>query len=294
MNVIVAGVPFWRETKATWESIGNALPYVRTSYGGPLDTDPQKQIPEIEALLAKGVSGLVITPPDEGSLENVINQATGQGVGVVTYLVDSPNSRRLTYIASELEAASEKVAAAVGQSHGFRGGVIISYAQAGNSEQEARARGFRQAIERHPELHLVATVEDNYDESTGAQRLRPLLEKHPDVRYIFGCNSRSAVGAVTALRESGREAGSVIVTGWDYDEDVLNFIKSGWVETTVAQRSAFMTQLAFAILQAHRNGFLYPRTIGLAQNGESPLPSEIIVPVTLVDASNADAFMPTR
>lgn len=44
MNVVVSGVPFWRDTRSTWQAIDQARPDVVTTYGGPLETDAQEQI----------------------------------------------------------------------------------------------------------------------------------------------------------------------------------------------------------------------------------------------------------
>jgi ABC-type sugar transport system substrate-binding protein len=110
---------------------------------------------------------------------------------------------------------------------GHAGKVIIVYAQAGNSEQEARRRGFEELIGRYPALQLVGVVEDNYDEQKGAPQIKSLLIKYPDVKFIFGAHSRAAVGAVSALRELGYKPGQVSVSGSDTDQDVLDLIKAG-------------------------------------------------------------------
>src|SRR3954453_6493369 len=54
MNVLVSGVPFFNDTQDTWRAMGAGL-NVKTVYGGPLDTDAQKQIQQIEALIAQHI-----------------------------------------------------------------------------------------------------------------------------------------------------------------------------------------------------------------------------------------------
>src|ERR1044071_6200325 len=74
MNVLVSGVPFFNDTQATWRAMGKGL-NVKTVYGGPLDTDAQKQIAQIESLIAQKVDGLVVAPTDSAALAPVINKA---------------------------------------------------------------------------------------------------------------------------------------------------------------------------------------------------------------------------
>jgi ribose transport system substrate-binding protein len=292
MNVVVSGVPFWTDTRAAWTAIDEGRPDVRTVYGGPTDTDAQKQIDEIEALISQKVSGIVVAPADSAALVPVIDRAVTQGIPVVTYLVDAPKSKRIAYIASELEDASLKVGKQVLQQTGGRSKAIIVYAEAGNEEQEARRRGFEMLTKQFPNLEIVGVIADKYSESVGAEQIRPLLTKHPDIQYIFGCNSRSAVGAVSALRELGFERGKVTVTGWDTDQDVLSLIAEGWVKASVAQNSTFMTQLSFSILEAQSGGWLYPKNRRFEENGVRPLPEKIIVPVQLVTQDNVRGYSP--
>jgi ribose transport system substrate-binding protein len=291
MNVLVSGVPFFSDTQATWSAMGAGL-NVKTVYGGPLDTDAQKQIQQIEALIAQKVDGLVIAPTDSAALAPVINSAVDRGIPVITYLNDVPASKRLAYVTSEREDASMKVGHLVIGADVRPSKAIIMYAQPGNDEQEARRRGFELLAKEKPNLKVVAVVSDKFDEAVGAAQLRPLLAKYPDVNYIFGCGSRSAVGAVSALKELNFKPGQVTVTGWDYDADVLNLISQGWVKVTAAQNTPFMTQIAFNILKARAGGWLYPTNRQFQENGVRPIPEKIVVQVDLVTESNLKGYYP--
>jgi len=292
MNVVVSGVPFWIDARATWTALGASHSGIKTVYGGPLKTNAQKQADEIDALLSQGISGLIIAPADSAGLAPAIDRAIAKNVPVVTFLVDSPTSKRLAYVGSEEADASEKVASYVASGLSASSKAIVLYAQAGNEEQEDRRSGFLKFSKQHPELFIVATLEDNYDESVAASQLRPLITKYQDVKYIFGCDSRSAVGAVTALKDLHVAPGTVTVTGWDEDKDVLDLISSGWVKASVAQNSSYMTMLAFSILDAQVGGYLYPSTRKFAENSIRPLPEKIIVPVQLVTKDNVQGYYP--
>ena len=141
-------------------------------------------------------------------------------------------------------------------------------------------------------MKLVGVVEDYFDENKGSEAIKPMLIHHPNVNYIFGTNSRSAIGAVSALRELGNHAGQVKVGGWDMDKDVLDLIQKGWVQGSVAQQSAFMTNIIFSILDAKKKGYLYPVDRSFQENGVSAAPDKIVIPVSLVTPENVKAFYP--
>jgi ribose transport system substrate-binding protein len=291
LTVLVSGVPFWNDTKATWAAVGKGE-HVVTSYGGPTDTDGAKQIQEIDALIAKKVDGIVVYPTDSMALVPEINKAVDAGIPVVTYLNDAPGSKRLTYVTSELEDASLKVGNEAVVDAKMPEEAIIMYSEPGNQEQEARKHGFELLVAKHPNLKIVAVVVDKFDETIGAQSLAPLLAKYPNVKYVFGCNSRSAVGAVTALKQAQIPAGKVTVTAWDADADILDLISKGWIKASVYQNSAYMTQLAFNILEAQVGGWMYPGNRRFEENSIRAVPEKIVVPVQLITQANVRGYYP--
>jgi ribose transport system substrate-binding protein len=285
MNVVVSGVPFWIEARNTWAKLPEKFPDIKTVFGGPLDTNTERQTEEMEALIAQKVSGIVIAPCDSKALTPVINKAVAAGIPVVTVLNDAPNSKRSSYITSELEASGEKIGDMMAAKAGNKGKVIVCYSQAWNEEQERRAKGIRTAITRNSNMKVVASIEDRFDENVGAEAIKTLLIQHKDVSVIAGCNSRSAIGAVIALKELGYKPGQVVVSGWDFDNDLLHLIKQGWVQGSVAQNSEFITFLAYSILQS--TDLQLPNIKGEHRF----FPHTIVVPTTIVTEKNYADFL---
>jgi len=291
MNVLVSTVPFFSDSRATWAAVGEAHGTV-TKFGGPVDTDAQKQIQEIESLIAQGVNGLVVAPTDSAALAPVINKAADRGIPVVTYLNDVPGSKRIAYVTSQWEEASLRVGAAVLKKGDGPKKAIIVYAEPGNLEQQGRRRGFEQLKADYPGLEIVAVVADKFDAAIATEQIRPLIAKYPDLAYIFGCGSRSAVGAVAALKEAGFKPGQITVTAWDYDEDTLRLIENGWVAVSAAQNTSYMTQLAYSIIEAASNDYLYPKNHPFKEHNVRALPEKLVIPVELVTKVNAAAYYP--
>jgi len=285
MNVVVAHVPFWTESRVMWQKLGEGVRHLRMRYGGPHSTDANEQITELEATLARGCNGLVLAPADASSIVPTIRKFLDADVPVITYLIDAPDAPRLTYITSELEQAGRRIAELAIAASARPGRVVISYAAAGNPEQEARARGIEQAIKAAPGYDVLLRVEDNYDEQRGEEVITAALAQHEDIVAIIGCNSRSAIGAIQALKSLDRSPGDVVVTGWDYDNDLIDLIEKGWIAGSVAQNSEFMTYLAYAILEGYQSG-----RIAAARgtpSGAAVPPTQITVPVELIDKNTA-------
>jgi DNA-binding LacI/PurR family transcriptional regulator len=80
-----------------------------------------------------------------------------------------------------------------------------------------RLAGYRTALlaARLP-VDEALVVRGDFSEASGLAGVRDLLERRPDVDAIFAANDLMAVGALRAIRESGRTVpGDVAVVGFD-------------------------------------------------------------------------------
>lgn len=105
---------------------------------------------------------------------------------------------------------------------------------AASSSQE-RTKGIEKAIAEFPNVTVVESQSANYDQDTAATKMANILQAHSDVDAVFCCNDLMAMGAITALKEQGKEVGGdngVIVTGIDGNVIALESIKNGELYAT--------------------------------------------------------------
>jgi len=299
MDVAISSMPFWIEPKQTWQRIGSAVPGVHTTFGGPADSDPSKQIEEMETLLSTRVNGIVVFSTDPNALVTTIDKAVEKGIPVVTVFADVPNSKRLAYVgANQVESAKAVARLTMAD---FQERVkpntkaLIAVGKIGAEDQDARRKGFEEEV--GSKMHLVTPVVDNYSPDTATEAIRAALNRNPDIKFIFGCDSQSAIGAISALKELGKKPGDVIVTGWDSESVVLHEIKAsdgglGWVHATAVLYSSYMVQTAFSLLEADHFGYLYPEAANTPTGLKIPAaPRTIEIPIRIVTAGNVDEFL---
>ena len=290
MNVIVSQVPFWTDSKQKMISLQNDL-NIKTIFGGPTDDNAQTQINEIQNLITQKVDGLIIYPTNSKTLLPIINKAVDSGIPVITMLADVPGSKRLMYITSELEEASKSVADYVFKTNKKEGKVIILMGSAGSEEQERRANGFKQAIASFSKMKVVDVIEDKFDASTGAKNLKASIIREGKIDYIFGCDSRSASAAKLALDELKYNKNKVVITGWDSDADMIQYIQKGDVYVSAVQQTSFITHIAVNTLLPYINGTIYPQNLDLKAHNVSPVPDKLVVPINLITQKTAPAYL---
>ena len=302
MNVAISSMPFWDEPRQTWQAIGRETPDLKTIFGGPPNADATRQIAEVESLLAQNLDGLIVFSTDPDSLVSTVDKAVARGIPVVTVFADLPKSKRIAYVGANQIESARAVAHLAMQDYPDRvkpsSKVLIVAGKVGAEDQDDRRAGFAEEI--GSKMTVLTPAVDDYTADKAAQVIRAAFAVHPDIKFILGCDSQSAVGAVAALKELGKKPGDVVVTAWDSDPAVLLQIKSdgehqGWVLATSVLYSSYMVETAFGLLEAAHFGYLYPTmSTGSTAPKVPAAPQTIYIPMRIITASNVDELMTTQ
>ena len=78
-----------------------------------------------------------------------------------------------------------------------------------------------------------------------------LLQAHPDVKAVFSQNDEMALGAIEAIKASGKD---IVVVGFDGNDDAVEAVKNGELAATVAQQPKEMGKLAMENAINHLKG----------------------------------------
>ena len=87
-----------------------------------------------------------------------------------------------------------------------------------------RVRGFKNEVTKLSGVQIVAE-QDAWLAEQAVKRVGDILTAHPDVNIVWGMNEGGTVGAVMAVKNSGK-AGKVVVFGTDTGEQLADFLLS--------------------------------------------------------------------
>ena len=100
MIQFVSWVEYWFPVYAAFKEAGNQLG-VKTIYTGTTEYDANKEVEVFDQVLAKKPKGILLSPITAEAFKEPIDRAVAQGVAVVTFASDSPESNRHGYITSD-------------------------------------------------------------------------------------------------------------------------------------------------------------------------------------------------
>lgn len=193
--------------------------------------DVTKQVSDVEDLLSKNISVLIINPVDSDAVSGVVQGAIDAGVKVIAVdrVVNGVDVD--CTIASDnvmgAEMATQYIVDTLGE------GIKVAELQGvpGASAAIDRGKGFHNVADA--KLEVVASQTANFDRTEGMTVMENMLQANPDIQAVFAANDEMALGAVEAIAGAGKD---IMVVGFDATDDAVAAINEGKMDATVAQQ----------------------------------------------------------
>jgi ribose transport system substrate-binding protein len=237
------------------------------------DNDELKQDKDMDTLLLKNVSAIVICPVNSMGVGAIIQKATAKNIPVFTADIAAKTGKVVAHIASDNymggQLAAERMSKLIGGS-----GKVAVVQQPGTESVMARVGGFVDTGKKSG-LTIVEPFLNGKDDTQESERAaNAAILKTPGLKGIFAANDNMAMGAKAAITASGK---NIVLIGYDAAPAAQQTIKAGgpW--------KADVIQYPYEI------GKITLQTIDKFLKGEIRAEEKtIIVPVKvgLVDATN--------
>ncbi len=214
---------------------------------------PDLQVPILEALVARGgFNFLIVVPTSNEALIAPLKKISDKGIPMITtdtflgngdYSKSSNFSFPLAYIGTDNELGGYEIGKRLAELIGNTGKVYMNTTNPDASSVTGRRDGFLRAMKEFPDIQVVG-IDYNLDVQETAQRqTAAVLQKHQDLKGIFGTNLFSAQGAYQAVENAGL-SGEVKIAAWDATPDLIQALKDSKVDLVLAQRPYQIGQLA--------------------------------------------------
>jgi ribose transport system substrate-binding protein len=169
---------------------------------------PEKQISDIEALMAKKVDGLVILATESAPITPVAEEAQGRGILIVN--VDRGFLKPVAdiFIEGDNKAFGKKSAEFMVEKLGGKGkakGDIIVLEGIPCTVNTDRVNAAMEVFKTEPGIKIVGQAAANWNRQKALEVTETLLTKNPRVTAIWASDDDMALGAEQALAEKGIE-----------------------------------------------------------------------------------------
>ena len=230
----VIGVSWSNFQEERWKTDEAAIKAAVEKAGGTYisadaQSSPAKQLTDIESLITKGATALIVLAQDADAIRPAVEKAANEGIPVVGYdrLIEIPSAFYITFDNKEvgrMQARAVYAAKPKGNYAFIKGSSTDPNADflfAGQMEvlKDAIAKGdIKNVGEAYTDQWLPANAQKNFEQI--------LTKNNNKVDAVVASNDGTAGGVVAALSAQGL-AGQVPVSGQDGDKAALNRVALG-------------------------------------------------------------------
>jgi inositol transport system substrate-binding protein len=209
------------------------------------DNDANRQLDQIQAFIARGVDGIVVSPKDASTVIPMIKAANRAGVPIVIYnRRPAPNDgQSVTVVADnfELTKATVSYLAEQARGQGKRRKAMILIGDLGDRNAIDRRDGFEAAVGEYQDvLEVVARVPTDWSQDKALAGVTNALQAHPDIDFIFTSSDFLLPSLVSALKNADKyhrtgDPRHVLLAGFDGDALAYQMLVEGYLDATGVQ-----------------------------------------------------------
>ena len=268
--------PFFVKMKEGAEAKAAELGMTLKSYAGKIDGDHEAQVAAIEACIADGAKGILITASDTKAIVDSVKAARDAGLLVIA--LDTPldpiDAADATFATDNFQAGlliGQWAKATMGDAAANAKIALLDLAISQPSVDVLRDQGFLQGFGvdlgdpnkwgDESDARIVGNEVTSGNEEGGLKAMETLLAKDPEINVVYTINEPSAAGAFEALKAIGREKDVLIVSVDGGCPGVAN-VKDGIIGATSQQYPLQMASLGVEAIAK------------FAADGTKPAPTE--------------------
>jgi len=208
------------------------------------ENDTNKMINNIQDLITQECDAIIITPTSTTALNPVLKEARDAGIIVVlnATVSDDPNAYDALVYYDNYQTSLAR-AEWLCKELNYEGNILEIAGISGYAANEDSLKGHKEIVDKYPNVNIIATIDGQWDYAATKTEMASALLAYPDIDGILCQNGQSALGAIEAMEEAGREV--VPITG----EDNNGFMKKWkWI---MEQQKAGVAQYAKFDAVAH-------------------------------------------
>ncbi|MBS4202224.1 sugar-binding protein [Bacillus sp. FJAT-49732] len=228
-------------------------------YVGPRQTNVEEHIKLIEMATAARVDGILTQGLTNREFKPAIDNAINRGVPVITFDTDLEDSKRLSYIGTDNYESGYKIGEALIEDTNGQAVVGIITGLLYSNNLVLRVQGFLDAIEKAPNIKVVAIESSNISKSQAAEKAHQMLRKYPEITAFFGTSALDGAGIAQAI-DKINPITPILVYAFDDLNETLELIKEDKIHATVKQNQYEMGYKGVSMLYEAVKGERIPKT----------------------------------
>lgn len=267
---------FWKIAKAGCAKAEKEF-NIKCDFQMPPDGTAADQQRIVEALIAKGIQGMAISPNDPENQLDLLNKVAAS-MPLICQDSDAPKSKRVAYVGTNNYKAGVEAGKLIMEILPNGGKIMLFVGRIDAQNAIERSNGIKDTL-KGSKVEVVDIRTDGTDRAKAKSNVEDTMAKMPDISCLVGLWSYNGPAILSAVKDAGK-AGKIPVVAFDEEVDTLQGVKDGVIAGTVVQ-------------QPFEFGYQSMRILSQIARGEDPkIPASkvIEVPVRVIKKDTVQEF----
>ena len=258
---------------------------------GPDGWDPAAQAQALEQTIIKKPDG-IITPVFDASILPALKKAAKAGIPVIAIESTMTGADVVSFIGLDNHDAGIQTAVKLIEEGGSSGKVVVM-GNWGAANTDQKLDGFESYLTQNSDWKVIAKLDDKAVTETAIEQAKTAFNNYSDMTAIVGLDSSSGAGIGGAMEELGLKPGSILAVVHDREVMTLDYIKKGYLNCTLVNKTASMPYQALIMLEAINNTKMMniPICSDNIASHVNPVPETIYNGIVFVTSDNVENFM---
>jgi ABC-type sugar transport system substrate-binding protein len=288
-------VPFWKylsdgiKQQAALDAAESGATINVTDYDSRNDAGTQLQ--NAQDAITAGVDLIILSPTDSSSAPTVLEVAAENNVPVVIADIGTDEGDFVSFVISTNEQGAYEAGQVLTEKmkeQGCEGGdvLMITISQARLNGQN-RTKGITKAVEEAGSKIVQFLQSEDYTRVEAQTQASDMLSANPEACGFFTQHDEAALGALTAIEESGR-AEDIVFASFDGSPESVELIKQGKLVAASMQQPVLMGRISMEVGLKHLRGEEVEK--------ETSVPTILVTPenVEEIEATLQDTVFPVE
>ncbi len=234
--------PYWLTEGNDAAAEAKKLGYTANVGASKGDTNTESNL--IDTAITNHSVAIILDPANASGSIGAVKKAIAANIPVllVNAEINQEGLAKAQLVSNNAQGAAlggQQFVKRIGQS----GNYVELLGSPSDNNAATRSNGYQSVLSQYDGLHKIGQQVANWDRTQGHDAMQNLMQAHPDITGVISGNDEMALGAIAALKQSGKLS-SVKVGGFDGSPDAVAAVKSGELQYTVLQPVAVFSRKA--------------------------------------------------
>ena len=234
--------PYWLTEGKVASAEAKKLGYTANVGASKGDTNVESNL--IDTAITNKSVAIILDPADASGSVGAVKKAISAKIPVflVNAEINTEGLAKAQLVSNNAQGAALGAQQWV-KSVGQKGNYAELVGAPSDNNAATRSNGYSTVLSQIDGLKKVDSQVANWNRTQGHDKMQSMLQAHPDIVGVISGNDEMALGAIAALKTSGKLS-SVKVGGFDGSPDAVAAIKAGDLQYTVLQPVAVFSAKA--------------------------------------------------